>query len=344
MSTSTRNPEAILQRLEWTIVRRLDGLLQGDYRTLFRGFGLDLAEIREYQLHDDVRYIDWNVTARMQTPYVRQFNEDREVTAWFLLDLSPSVDFGTAQTLKRNLLIDFVGLIARLLTRHGNRVGAVFFGGNQDRVIPARSGRVQVLRLMNDLLAEPRLKRAPPTNLMDLMQNAFRIVRRRSLIFIVSDFISLPGWHKPLGMLARRNETLAIRLYDPREVDLPDIGPVLLEDAETGEQLFLDTHDRGFRRRFVEAARRREGELRSAFKTAGVDVLSLSTEGDLIDEILRFAAVRKLTKKAPTHVVNPNAHGGVMYAHGRSALNRSQAADSRVESGRPAVSGRKGRP
>ena len=330
MSTSTRNPEAILQRLEWTVIRRLDGLLQGDYRTLFRGFGLDLAEIREYQLHDDVRYIDWNVTARMQTPYVRQFNEDREVTAWFLLDLSPSVDFGTAQTLKRNLLIDFVGLIGRLLTRHGNRVGAVFFGGNQDRVIPARSGRLQVLRLMNHLLAEPRLKKAPPTNLADLMENAFRIIRRRSLIFIVSDFISLPGWHKPLGILGRRHETLAIRLYDPREVELPDIGPVLLEDAETGEQLFLDTHDRGFRKRFIEAAGRRERELNAAFRTAGVDVLSLSTEGDLIDEILRFAAVRKLTKKTPTSVVNPNAQAAVAYAHGEAvhAYSRQARRDS----------------
>jgi uncharacterized protein (DUF58 family) len=333
MSTSTRNPEAILQRLEWTVIRRLDGLLQGDYGTLFRGFGLDLAEIREYHLHDDVRYIDWNVTARMQTPYVRQYNEDREVTAWFLLDLSPSVDFGTVQTLKRNLLIDFVGLIGRLLTRHGNRVGAVFFGGNQQRVIPAHSGRLQVLRLMNDLLAEPRLKKAPPTNLGDLMENAFRTIRRRSLIFIVSDFISLPGWHKPLGMLARRHETLAIRLTDPREMELPDIGPVLLEDAETGEQLFLDTHDRGFRKRFVEAAQRRERELSSAFKTAGVDVLSLSTERDLIDEILRFASVRKLTKKTPTHVVNPNARRAAAYAYSQAAPTYDRQAQSRGGAG-----------
>ena len=129
MSPSARNPEAILQRLEWTVIRRLDGLMQGDYRTLFRGFGLDLAELREYQFNDDVRYIDWNVTARMQTPYVRQYNEDREVTAWFLLDLSPSVDFGTLRMLKRNVLIDFVGIFARLLTRNGNRVGAILYGG-----------------------------------------------------------------------------------------------------------------------------------------------------------------------------------------------------------------------
>src|SRR5512136_569698 len=145
MPRSLQSPERLLQRLDWTVIRRLDGLLQGDYRTLFHGFGLDLAELREYQLTDDVRYIDWNVTARMQTPYVRQYTEDREVTAWFLLDLSPSVDFGTVQTLKRNLLIDFVTVLARLLTRHGNRVGAVLFNGQVDKIIPPQGGKLQVL-------------------------------------------------------------------------------------------------------------------------------------------------------------------------------------------------------
>ena len=149
MTTSTSAPERILQRLDWKVIRRLDGLLQGDYRSLFRGNGVDFADLREYQYGDDVRHIDWNVTARMDTPYVREFLEDREITAWFLLDLSPSVDFGTAESerLKRSVLVDFVTTLARLLTRHGNRVGAVFYGGQVERTIPARGGRVQVLRL-----------------------------------------------------------------------------------------------------------------------------------------------------------------------------------------------------
>src|SRR5512133_3994432 len=125
---ATATPERILQRLDWQVIRRLDGLLQGDYRTLFYGYGVDFADLREYQPEDDIRYIDWNVTARMDTPYVRQYVEDREITAWFLLDLSPSVDFGTVHTLKRNMLIDFVTVMARLLTLHGNRVGCVFSG------------------------------------------------------------------------------------------------------------------------------------------------------------------------------------------------------------------------
>jgi uncharacterized protein (DUF58 family) len=292
-SPEMRRPEAILQRLDWTVIRRLDGLLQGDYRTLFRGFGLDLAELREYQVGDDVRYIDWNVTARMQAPYIRQYNEDREVSAWFLLDLSPSVDFGTVNTLKRNQLVDFVGVLARLLTRHGNRVGAILYGGAVQGVVPDRNGKAQVLHLIDTLLEQPRLNRTPPTDLAILLNASLRILRRRSLVFLISDFISRPGWDRPLGMLTQRHEVIAIRLFDPREIELPDIGPVFMEDAETGEQIYLDTHDRGFRKRFIEAAKRREWELRSAFSRAGVDALSLSTEDDLIKEIVRFATLRK---------------------------------------------------
>src|SRR5918999_6594721 len=148
--------ENILRRLEWTVIRRLDGLLHGDYRTLFRGFGLDLADLREYQYHDDVRHIDWNVTARLQTPYVREYNEDREVTAWFLLDLSPSVDFGSHDVKKRSVAVDFVTVLARLLTRHGNRVGALFYGDSLDTVIPARSGSPQVLNILHRMLSRPQ--------------------------------------------------------------------------------------------------------------------------------------------------------------------------------------------
>src|SRR5512132_3601126 len=159
MSSSTQNPERLLRRLEWTVIRRLDGLLHGDYRTLFRGFGLDLADLREYQYHDDVRHIDWNVTARLQMPYVRQYHEDREVTAWFLLDLSPSVDFGSEHVRKRSVAADFVTVLAHLLTRHGNRIGALFYGETVDTVIPARTGRQQVLHLIHRMNTRPSADR-----------------------------------------------------------------------------------------------------------------------------------------------------------------------------------------
>jgi uncharacterized protein (DUF58 family) len=293
MSRSATGPEQILDRLDWTVIRRLDGLLQGDYRTLFRGFGLDLADLREYQYHDDVRYIDWNVTARLSTPYVREYHEDREVTAWFLLDLSPSIDFGSENVKKRAISIDFVTVLARLLTRHGNRVGALFYGDAMDRVIPARTGRRHVLHLLGRLLARPELARSKATDLAQFLQAATNVVKRRSLVFLVSDFISEPGWAKALSHLARRHEIVAVRLYDPLEMELPDLGMLVIQDAETGEQLFVDTHDRGFRRRFAAAAEKREAELRSSFRQAGVDALELCTDDDLVDAVLRFADLRK---------------------------------------------------
>jgi uncharacterized protein (DUF58 family) len=293
MNISERSSaENILRRLEWTVIRRLDGLLYGDYHTLFRGFGLDLADLREYQYHDDVRYIDWNVTARLQTPHVRVYNEDREVTAWFLLDLSPSVEFGS-EVKKRSVSTEFVTVLARLLTRHGNRVGALFYGDQVDTVIPARSGRRHALQILHRLLARPETAGAAATDLKDLFRTALRLMPRRSLVFVVSDFISAPGWGKPLAHLAQRHEVIAVRLYDPLEMSLPDLGMLAMRDAETGEQLFVDTHDRGFRKRFAALAEQRERELRSAFAQAGVDALELSTNDALIDAVLRFADLRK---------------------------------------------------
>jgi uncharacterized protein (DUF58 family) len=295
MATYTSAPERILQRLDFQVLRRLDGLLQGDYRTLFRGYGLDFADLREYQAEDDVRFIDWNVTARMDTPYVREYMEERELTAWFLLDLSPSVDFGTGDSdrLKRGVVIDFVSTMARLLTRRGNRVGAVLYGERVERTIPAGSGRNQVLRLIDDLLDQPRHARAPFTDLTPLLEAGLRSIKRRSLVFVVSDFISEPGWDRPLRLLSQRHEVLAIRVVDPRETALPDVGPMIMEDAETGQQLYVDTHDRKFRRRFEEAALAREAALNAVFGRAGVQALTLSTDDDLIRAIVRMTVLRR---------------------------------------------------
>jgi uncharacterized protein (DUF58 family) len=235
----------------------------------------------------------------MDTPYVREYVEDREVTAWFLLDLSPSVDFGSvdSERAKRSVLIDFVATLARLLTRRGNRVGAILYGTEIDLTIPARGGRDQVLRMIEDLLRHPRPTHAPFTDLAPLLRVGHSTIKRRSLVFVVSDFISVPGWDKPLSLLNRRHEVVAVRLLDPREVELPDVGSLIMEDAETGEQLFVDTHDRGFRRRFQEAAARREAEVHATFKRAGVEALSLSTEDDLVRAIVRMATIRRRRRR-----------------------------------------------
>ena len=296
-SDSTTPPEpaaALLRRIEWTVLKRLDGLLQGDHRTLMRGAGLDLADLREYQPNDDVRHIDWNVTARLGQPHVRQYLEDRDMNAWFLLDLSASVDFGSHNQTKRRLSREFVAVLARLLTRHGNRIGALLYGGGLNRVLPARNGRGHVLEILH-AMNPPKVPPADgdPTRLHELLGAAMPVLKRRCTVFVVSDFISQPGWHQALGRLALRHDVVAVRLLDPLELELPDLGLLTLRDAETGEHVVVDTHDAGFRRRFARIAAQREAELRDGLALAGVDTLELSTDDDLVDALVRFVQLRR---------------------------------------------------
>jgi uncharacterized protein (DUF58 family) len=290
-------PDEILQRLEWRVIRRLDGLLQGDYRTLFYGTGIDFADIREYQANDDIRHIDWNVTARMDSPYVRQYVEDRDVTAWFLLDLSPSMGFGPAARPKQLVLTEYVATLARLLVRSGNRVGAILYNRRVEQTIPPRGSRNQVLRIMRSILKQPGEAGGVATDLTKLLDAGVNTFKRRSLVFVISDFISEPGWERPLTLLNRRHELIGIRLWDPREVELPDAGMIVVEDAETGEQLLVDTGHPGFRRRFQEAADRREATLNTTLKRAGVDLFGISTEEDLVGAIVRMASLRKKRRR-----------------------------------------------
>jgi uncharacterized protein (DUF58 family) len=288
------NAESVLRRIEWTVLRRLDGVLQGNYLTLFRGFGIDLADLREYQVGDDARTIDWNATARLQVPHVRQFNEDREVTAWFLVDLSGSVNFGAGARTKRAMAVDFVALIARLLTRHGNRVGALLYTDRVELILPARGGRRHVLHLIAEMQKTGNApKPGKATRLGELLERALQAIKRRAVVIVVSDFISDPGWARALAFLGQRHDVLAVRLYDALEMDLPDLGLVTVEDAETGQQLFVDTHDAAFRRRFSALATQRETALREAFADAGADCIELATHDDLVDTLLRFARLRK---------------------------------------------------
>ena len=294
------SPDRLLHRLDWKVIRRLDGLLQGDYRTLFYGQGIDFADLREYQPPDDVRHIDWNVTARMNNPYVRQYVEDREITSWFLLDLSRSMHFGSTGRPKYAVLVDLVATLARLLTRNGNRVGGILYTHRIERTIPPIGGRNQVLRLIHELMrpsaGETALEMAE-TDLGVLLNAGLNTFKRRSLVIIVSDFFSRAGWERPLALLNRRHELIGIRLWDPRESQLPDAGLIVVEDSETGEQLTIDTSDPLFRNRFQEAAERREATLQSTLTRAGVDLHDVSTEDDLVRAIVRMAALRKKRRR-----------------------------------------------
>ena len=326
--------EHTLRRLEWTVIRRLDGLLQGNYRTLMRGSGLDLTDLREYQHHDDVRHIDWNVTARLQVPHVRVFTEDREMTAWFVLDLSPSIDFGSGHQSKRAVSASFVGVLARLLTRHGNRVGALLYSTGLDAVIAPRNGRLHVLRLLHAMTQRAELAGQMPaapampglTRLADLLRSAALLMPRRATVFVVSDFLSEPGWEQPLAQLARRHDVVAVRLFDPMELDLPDLGLVPLRDTETGEQLWVDTHDAGFRKRFARLAAERETALRAALARAGVDALELSTDEDLAAAIVRFVDLRRRRVRSASGDGRSRADPGVANVTGVAGATTTREA------------------
>lgn len=291
-------PQALL-RLEWTVLKRLDGALQGDYRTLLRGQGVDLADLHEYQHHDDVRHIDWNVTARLQVPHVRRYTEDRQLCAWFLLDLSASLDFGSRRR-KRGVSEAFVAVVASLVLRHGNRAGAVFYGSGADTVLAPGGGRRHLLHLMQRMRAAPAARPSSGTRLATLIERALPSLRQRASVFVVSDFISEAGWEAPLARLAERHDVVAVRVFDPLEQALPNLGLVQLQDSETGEQLLVDTGARGFLQRYAAAAARRETELRDALARAGVDTLELSTEDDLGDAILRFVDARRQRSRLAT--------------------------------------------
>jgi len=285
-------PERVLRRLEWRVIRRLDGQLQGDYRTLFHGAGIDLADLREYEHGDDVRHIDWNVTARMDAPYVRTYLEERELTAWLLLDRSPSMGFGPTDRPKETVLVELATTLSRVLTRGGNRVGAILYNNAVERTLPPRGGRNQVLLLVRHL-RRPAESTGTATDLTGLLRAGASTITRRSLIVIVSDFISEPGWERSLALLTPRHDVVAIRLVDRRETDLPDAGLIVVEDAETGELLSVDTSDPEFRRRFRELAEARQVALHDAVARVGVELYEVSTEDDLVRALLRITERRR---------------------------------------------------
>jgi uncharacterized protein (DUF58 family) len=288
--------EALLQQLEWTVLRRLDGLLQGDHKTLFRGAGLELADLREYQTHDDVRHIDWNVTARMQTPYVREHQEDREISAWFLLDLTGSMDFASAAKSKRDLMLSFVAIMAKLLMQRGNRIGALILSPTEAagfKYIPARMGRRHLLHVLHTAQTTGDSKAPHQTDLNQWLARANGLLKRRSCVFVVSDFMGEFNWAQQMSHLGRRHDTVAARLYDPVEMQLPNAGLMTLQDSESSEQLLLDTANPKFRKRYAQLVEEREMQLQTTFSQSGVDALELSTNEDIAAALLRFSELRK---------------------------------------------------
>jgi uncharacterized protein (DUF58 family) len=284
-------PERVLRRLEWRVLRRLDGRLQGEHRTIVRGIGVDVADLREYQVDDDLRHVDWNVTARTGTVHVREYREDRDLTAWLVLDTSASMDFGPVARRKHVVLTEVAATVAQLLSRGGNRVGALLFDSRVRETIPPRGGRTQVLRILARLL-DTGAAGTGETDLAAALRATLGVARRRSLIVVVSDFLGRPGWQRPLGLLARRHDVLAVQVIDPREFDLPAAGMLYVEDAETGEVIFVDTEDVGFRRRLRDGADARQAALADDVRSAGIDLHTVGTDEDLVRALFRLIGLR----------------------------------------------------
>lgn len=290
-SAGPETPERLLRRLEWQVLRRLDGRLQGDYRTLFRGEGIDLRDLREYEPGDDLRHIDWNVTARTDVPHVRTYAEDRELTAWLVLDRSSSMGFGRVTRPKQLVSAEFATTLALVLARGGNRVGAVLFGDTVERTMPPRHGRGQVLALARALQSPPTPSHEP-TDLGAVLRAVGGMARQRALVLVVSDFVTRPGWERPLTMLARRHEVVAIQVVDAAEGDLPDAGLIAVADAETGEQVLVDTGDAEFRKRLRELTIARQRQLVETVARAGIPLHVLATDEEIVGALLRMARLR----------------------------------------------------
>jgi uncharacterized protein (DUF58 family) len=295
-------PERLLLRLEWRVVRRLDGRLAGGYRTAHRGTGTDLAGLREYVEGDDARHIDWNVTARLNEPQLRVFNEDRELTVWLVLDRSASMTVGAPGRGKHDVVSELALVLARLFGRGGNRVGALLYDvpGGRVRTVPPGTGRRHALRIGAELarteLARTELartnggRRGGTTDLAAMLDAVAKLAKRRALIVVISDFIGDGDWERSLLRLVPRHEVVALRVIDTADDELPDAGLVVVEDAETGEQLVIDSGDPLLRARVRAGVGERDARLAAGMRRAAVPLHRIDTSADLATALIQVVA------------------------------------------------------
>ncbi len=285
-------PDEVLRRLDLVISRRLDGLLHGEYLGLVPGHGSELGETRRYQPGDDVRRIDWNVTARLQEPYVRETIADRELETWVLADLSPSLDFGTAFCEKRDLAVSAAAAVGFLTARTGNRTGAVLVDPDGATTVPARGGKDHLMALLHRLVSAPRAERGK-TDLAAGLGRMAATTRRRGLAVVVSDFLGSDDWERPLARLATRHETLCVEVVDPRELELPAVGVLALVDPRTGDLHEVQSSNPRLRERYAAAAAAQRARIADTIGRAGADHLQLRTDRDWLLDLVRFVAARR---------------------------------------------------
>ena len=286
-------PDEVLRRLDLSVAHKLDGLLHGEYQGLVPGHGSELGETRGYHAGDDVRRIDWNVTARFQDPYVRDTIADRELETWALVDVGPSMDFGTAFCEKRDLAVSAAAAVGFLTARTGNRFGALLAGPGEPTLVPARGGRNHLMATLHRLVTTPRLD-GGSVDLGLAMKRLSATARRRGLVVVISDFLTDPeSWSRPLRQVATRHETIAIEVVDPRELSLPDVGLLSVVDPSTGHTREIPTASKKLRKRYDEAAAAQRAAIAEAVRIAGVDHLVLRTDRDWLLDVVRFVADRR---------------------------------------------------
>lgn len=301
----------ILRRLELEVTRRLDGLLHGDHRGLVPGHGSELGETRRYAPGDDVRRIDWNVTARLSEPYIRQTIAERELQTWLVVDRSPRLDFGTALSEKRELVLAAAAAVGFLTSRDGNRIGAMFAGpavpehivgggttkpgtiGEKPTVIPPRGSRKHLLRILHDISEHPSNDGDGVTDLEAALIQLNGVAKRRGLVVVISDFLVKPGWETAMRVLGQRHDVLAIQATDPRDMELPNVGLVVLRDPATGQEREVATGKTKVREAFAEAARSRQDRIADELRISRVDHLVLSTDRSWLDDLVQFVVQRK---------------------------------------------------
>jgi uncharacterized protein (DUF58 family) len=302
--------EEVLRRLEYTVRNKLDGLLLGSYLGLVPGSGTDPGESRQYFPGDDVRRMDWPVTARTMTPHVRQTVADRELETWLVIDLSPSLDFGTVHTEKRELVLAAASAISHLTAKSGNRIGAIISNGEQLLRVPAAGGTNHARYLMRKLAGTARAGSGRGDELAVALEQVRRPPRRRGMVVLISDFLGDAGWERPLRGLGERHELLGIEILDPRELDLPAAGLVTFVDPESGEQVEAQTSDGQLRARYAAAARAQRTEIASMLRRAGADHLRLRTDSDWLADVVRFVVTRRRGV-----AVRPPSRAGMIGVH-----------------------------
>ena len=283
----------LLRRLELDVTQRLDGLLHGDHRGLVPGHGSELGETRRYAPGDDVRRIDWNVTARLSEAHIRQTIAERELETWLVLDRSPRLDFGSARHEKRELVLAAAAAVGFLTNRDGNRIGALLAGRGEPTLLPARGSRKHLLHVLHTIATTPRGDGAGITDLGAALAQLGSVAKRRGLVVVVSDFRVADGWQAPLRVLTNKHDVLAVEIVDPLEMALPNVGPLPIRDPATGQIVEVATHKKKVRVAYAAAAETRRQELSDTFRSNRIDHLTLHTDAEWLDDLVRFIGARR---------------------------------------------------